>query len=177
MTRPLHSRRALNRSYRINDPLPNQISSPATTAPASEPIAVHHITGQPTYATLDGEPFFCPIACDPCCRLGYNRIPDPACPCYRCSSLATTVPLTIDDHLIQRRHRLGPITNLSQEAVQDYSNYNQLDRTQAHPHPSQENLVELAAFARQRAYHAIESNDRTSAHQWGNYCRSLTTTR
>ncbi|KDQ10780.1 hypothetical protein BOTBODRAFT_177853 [Botryobasidium botryosum FD-172 SS1] len=162
-TRPLHSRRALNRSYRINDPLPNQISSPATTAPASIPVAVHHITGQPTYATLDGEPFFCPIACDPCCRIGYNRIPDPSCPCFRCHTLATTTPLTTDDHLIQRRHRLGPITNISQEAVQDYSNYDQLDRTQAHPHPSQENLVELAAFARQRAYHAIESNDHNTA--------------
>ncbi|KDQ09276.1 hypothetical protein BOTBODRAFT_179138 [Botryobasidium botryosum FD-172 SS1] len=176
-TRPLHSCRALNRSYRINDPLPNQVSSPATTAPASAPIAVHHITGQPTYATLNGEPFFCPFACDPCCRIGYNRIPDPACPCYRCHSLATTTPLTIDNHLIQHRHRLGPITNISQEAVQDYSNYNALDRTQAHPHPSQENLVELAAFARQRAYHTIEANDRTSAQQWGNYRRSLTTTR
>ncbi|KDQ08216.1 hypothetical protein BOTBODRAFT_179988 [Botryobasidium botryosum FD-172 SS1] len=36
-TRPLHSRRALNRSYWISDPLPNQISSPASTAPASDP--------------------------------------------------------------------------------------------------------------------------------------------
>ncbi|KDQ06549.1 hypothetical protein BOTBODRAFT_181476 [Botryobasidium botryosum FD-172 SS1] len=142
-TRPLHSRRALNQSYQINDPLPNQISSPATTAPASDPIAVHHITGQPTFATLDSKPFFCPIACH---------------------SLATTTPLTTDNHLIQRHHRLGPITNLSQEAVQDYSNFNVLDCTQAHPHPSQENLVELAAFARQRAYHAIESNNRDTAH-------------
>ncbi|KDQ17364.1 hypothetical protein BOTBODRAFT_172406 [Botryobasidium botryosum FD-172 SS1] len=135
---------------------------------------MHHITGQATYASLDGVPFFCPIPCDPCSCPGFHRIPDPDCPCHHCTSLShNTTPINVVDQIIQHHCHLFNATNLRQDNLQNYSNYNLLDHAQLHPHPSQENLPELTFLARQRAHHAIESNDQDTAHSWGRYRRTI----
>ncbi|KDQ15241.1 hypothetical protein BOTBODRAFT_174098 [Botryobasidium botryosum FD-172 SS1] len=94
-------------------PLPNQISSPATTAPLPTPLTVHHITGQTTLASIDGIPFFCPLYCDSCNCPGYRRIPDPDCLCNHCTTLTNTMPITVDDLLIQRHCLLSDTTNIN----------------------------------------------------------------
>ncbi|KDQ12162.1 hypothetical protein BOTBODRAFT_176690 [Botryobasidium botryosum FD-172 SS1] len=145
--RRLHSRRALLRSARIADPLPNQLSSPPVHTPRAPPIATHHITGEITYIVLDGHPFFCPISCDSCTRPGLRYIVDKNCPCARCTTFATAPVATPTDIIAQCHCRLSNIDNISLTDLQHLSEGDLFERLYPIHHTSQENLPELAALA------------------------------